>query len=68
MNCLYCNKETNGNYNNGNFCDKHCARAFKRQQQSQSSSKEEPKEVKPRSVEESIKISTTNISTEKKKK
>jgi hypothetical protein len=30
MKCEYCEKETNGNYLNGRFCDKHCARNFKR--------------------------------------
>jgi hypothetical protein len=30
MKCEYCKKETNGIYLGGRFCDKHCARNFKR--------------------------------------
>ena len=30
MKCEYCEKETNGTYLGGRFCDKHCARNFKR--------------------------------------
>lgn len=68
MNCKYCNKVTNGNFGNGEFCDKYCARAFKRRKVAeQPSLKEEKKEIKNLSVEEAIAYTFQEISNKKKK-
>lgn len=67
MNCLYCKKETNNSFGNGNYCDKHCARAFKRQKQTENPIQEDKKEIKKLSVEEAVELSTKTLSVEKKK-
>lgn len=62
MKCEYCEKETNGNYLNGRFCDKHCARNSKR------FPKDDPVEEAPKiETEQETPVQPLEISTKKKK-
>lgn len=64
MKCKNCKKETNGNFLKGEFCDKQCARAFKREKKSVSVEQKTPELP---AVEDAVDLIIKDFSPKKKK-